>query len=128
MLLMALSNKFGRLVLSTGNKKRTVDGLLHLVRRHVRWFGRHLGPLEDPGIRPGEVGQPEGEKIPEATLIKAPSAELKPHQIDQDTLPPYEELDAVLKAYVVENKDIAGILRSGPPRRGGPSRPRGRCQ
>jgi NH3-dependent NAD+ synthetase len=51
--------------------------------------------------------------IPEAILTKAPSAELRPNQTDQDSLPPYEILDAILEAYVVEGRSSAEIIRAG---------------
>jgi NAD+ synthetase len=55
----------------------------------------------------------EKEIIPEACLTKPPSAELRPNQTDQDTLPPYEVLDAILEAYVVEGKSPSEIISSG---------------
>lgn len=111
--LMGLSNKFGALLLNTGNKSETAVGYCTLygdmcgglavisdvpktmVYRIARWLNR------------------EREIIPSATLIKPPSAELRPNQTDQDTLPPYEVLDAILEAYVVEGRTAAEIVAAG---------------
>jgi NAD+ synthase len=56
---------------------------------------------------------PEGRAIPESSITKAPTAELRPNQTDQDTLPPYEELDAVLTGLVEEEKSVAELVESG---------------
>jgi NAD+ synthase (glutamine-hydrolysing) len=56
------------------------------------------------------------ELIPEACFTKPPSAELRPHQTDQDSLPPYETLDAIVEAYVEEGKDVEEIAAQGYPR------------
>ncbi len=102
-ILMALSNKFGALVLSTGNKSELAVGYCTL-------YGDMAGGLAVIGDVPKmmvyelarEVNR-AGERIPAACLEKAPTAELRPNQTDQDTLPPYEVLDVILKAYVEEN-------------------------
>lgn len=111
--LMALSNKFGALVLTTGNKSEMAVGYCTLygdmcgalaviadvfkteVYQLARWLNRH---------------QP---RIPEASLVKPPSAELRPDQKDQDSLPPYEVLDAILKAYVMQNLSPDAIVQLG---------------
>lgn len=99
-LLMALSNKFGSLVLSTGNKSEMAVGYCTL-------YGDMAGGLavisDVPKTMVYELANFVNRvrrRIPEATLTKAPSAELRPNQTDQDTLPPYDVLDRVLKAYV----------------------------
>jgi NAD+ synthase (glutamine-hydrolysing) len=112
-ILMALSNKFGSLLLTTGNKSELAVGYCTLygdmcgglavisdvpktmVYRLARWINR------------------EQEIIPAASLTKAPSAELRPNQTDQDSLPPYETLDAILEQYVVQGRSQAEIARLG---------------
>jgi NAD+ synthase (glutamine-hydrolysing) len=99
-LLMALSNKFGALVLSTGNKSEMAVGYCTL-------YGDMAGGLavisDVPKTMVYELAafaNRERQRIPKAIFAKAPSAELKPNQTDQDTLPPYEILDRILKSYV----------------------------
>ncbi len=98
--LMALSNKFGTLVLSTGNKSEMAVGYCTL-------YGDMAGGLavisDVPKTMVYELANlinREREVIPAATLTKPPSAELRPNQTDQDTLPPYDVLDRILKAYI----------------------------
>ncbi len=98
--LMALSNKFGYLVLSTGNKSEMAVGYCTL-------YGDMAGGLavisDVPKTMVYELAKlinREREVIPAATLAKPPSAELRPNQTDQDTLPPYDVLDRILKAYI----------------------------
>jgi NAD+ synthetase len=113
MTLMALANKFGRLALSTGNKSELAVGYCTLygdmcgalsvisdvpkteVYRLARWINRHK------------------EIIPNATIEKPPSAELRPDQRDQDTLPPYEILDPILKLHVEEMRSLKEIVALG---------------
>ena len=97
---MALSNKFGSLVLSTGNKSEMSVGYCTL-------YGDMAGGLavisDVPKVMVYELAKwrnREREVIPQETLTKPPSAELRPNQKDQDTLPPYDVLDRILKAYV----------------------------
>jgi NAD+ synthase (glutamine-hydrolysing) len=99
-LLMALSNKFGSLVLSTGNKSEMAVGYCTL-------YGDMAGGLAVISDVPktmvyklSKFVNRERELIPRATIEKPPSAELRPNQRDQDTLPDYEVLDRILKAYV----------------------------
>ncbi len=103
--LMALSNKFGSLILSTGNKSETAVGYCTL-------YGDMAGGLavisDVPKTMVYELAyfinrrDKNGQIIPTAILTKPPSAELRPNQTDQDTLPPYEILDCILKAYIEE--------------------------
>lgn len=113
MTLMALSNKFGDLVLSTGNKSELSVGYCTLygdmagglavisdvpktmISELARWMNRNL------------------EVIPKSTIEKPPSAELKPNQKDQDTLPPYDVLDEILQLYVEENLSARDIIARG---------------
>jgi len=111
--LMAMSNKFGSLLLTTGNKSELAVGYCTLygdmcgglavisdvpktmVYRIAKWINR------------------EREIIPEASITKPPSAELRPNQTDQDSLPPYDVLDAILEAYVVQLKSTSEIVELG---------------
>jgi NAD+ synthetase len=99
-LLMALSNKYGALVLSTGNKSELAVGYCTL-------YGDMAGGLAVIADVPktmvyalADVINRERELIPRATVEKAPSAELRPNQKDTDSLPPYDVLDRILKAYI----------------------------
>ncbi len=113
MTLMALSNKLGHLVLSTGNKSELAVGYCTL-------YGDMCGGLavisDVPKTRIYELARwinREREIIPSATITKPPSAELKPDQCDQDTLPPYEVLDEILRLYVEEQRSQAEIVARG---------------
>ena len=118
-LLMALSNKFGTIVLTTGNKSEMAMGYCTLygdmaggfavikdlskttVFRLARWRNAH-----DPY---GSCTQP----IPERIITRPPSAELRPDQTDQDSLPPYEVLDAILERYMENDQSIHDIIGAG---------------
>jgi NAD+ synthetase len=112
-ILMALSNKFGSLLLTTGNKSELAVGYCTL-------YGDMAGGLAVIADVPkttvyslARYINRSGERIPEACLEKAPSAELRPNQTDQDSLPPYEMLDNILKGYIEENRsadEIAATL------------------
>jgi NAD+ synthetase len=108
-LLMALSNKFGSLVLSTGNKSEFAVGYCTL-------YGDMAGGLSVISDVPktmvydlARLVNRVKDRIPQEVLTKVPSAELRPQQTDQDTLPPYEDLDRILKAYVEDMQDPAQI-------------------
>jgi len=112
-ILMALSNKFGYLVLSTGNKSELAVGYCTL-------YGDMSGGLavisDVPKTMVYEIARfvnREREVIPQAILEKAPSAELKPDQKDQDTLPPYEMLDPILDLYIEEGRSPKEIVKAG---------------
>jgi len=113
MTLMALSNKFGHLVLSTGNKSELAVGYCTI-------YGDMAGGLAVISDVPksmvyelaGWINR-EREIIPRSTIEKAPSAELKPNQKDQDTLPPYEILDQILQLYVEENLSARDVITRG---------------
>ena len=140
MILMALSNKFGHLVLSTGNKSELAVGYCTLygdmagglavisdvpktmIYELARWINSDYARRAIEVNRPypsdstGRGGSPEPpavEIIPKSTIEKAPSAELKPDQKDQDTLPPYEILDQILQLYVEENLSARDIIARG---------------
>lgn len=107
--LMALSNKFGSMVLSTGNKSELAVGYCTL-------YGDMAGGLavisDVPKLMVYELARwvnREREVIPQATIDKPPSAELRPNQTDQDELPPYDVLDRILKAYIEDVKSVEEI-------------------
>ena len=111
--LMALSNKFGYLVLTTGNKSELAVGYCTL-------YGDMAGGLavisDVPKTLVYSVARwinREREIIPRNTIEKPPSAELKPDQRDQDTLPPYDILDPILQLYVEEQQSVADIVAYG---------------
>jgi len=122
MTLMALSNKFGFMVVSTGNKSEMSVGYATLygdmcggysvlkdvykmtVFELARWRNAHL---------PEGAKGPKGRVIPERVITKPPSAELKPNQTDQDTLPPYDQLDAILECLIENEMSIDEIAAKG---------------
>jgi NAD+ synthase (glutamine-hydrolysing) len=114
-LLMALSNKFGWLVLTTGNKSEYAVGYTTLYGDMAGGFA----VIKDvPKTLVYEVSRHVNERagkdvIPETVLTRAPSAELRPDQTDQDTLPPYDVLDAILHAYVEEDRGVDDIIALG---------------
>ncbi len=121
-ILMALSNKFGWLVLTTGNKSEMSVGyatlygdmaggfavLKDVPKTLVYELGRHRNSLSKPGRK---------EPIPARVFKRPPTAELKPGQKDQDTLPPYEILDPIIQAYVEEDRGLDEIVALGFDRR-----------
>ncbi len=113
LILMAASNKFGSLVLTTGNKSELAVGYCTL-------YGDMCGGLavisDVPKTMVYDLARwmnRESEVIPHATIEKPPSAELRPDQKDEDSLPAYEVLDAILERYVVENESINEIVEAG---------------
>ncbi|MEK7878921.1 MAG: NAD(+) synthase, partial [candidate division NC10 bacterium] len=114
-LLMAFSNKFGWLVLTTGNKSEIAAGYCTLYGDMAGGFA----VIKDvPKTLVYElaryVNRREGRAvIPESVFERPPSAELRPDQTDQDTLPPYVVLDRILEAYVEENKGLKEIVAQG---------------
>jgi NAD+ synthase (glutamine-hydrolysing) len=119
MTLMALSNKFGHIVLSTGNKSELAVGYCTI-------YGDMAGGLavisDVPKTMIYELARfinseasraGKREIIPVSTIEKPPSAELRPNQKDQDTLPPYDVLDAILRLYVEDNLGVAEIVAQG---------------
>jgi NAD+ synthase len=121
-ILMAISNKFGLMVLTTGNKSEMSVGYATLygdmnggfnpvkdlykgeIYRLCRWRNRN--------VPKGGLG-PQGTVIPERILTKAPSAELRPNQTDQDSLPPYDVLDDILFCLVEKEMPIADVVERG---------------
>ncbi len=111
--LMALSNKFGHLLLATGNKSEVAVGYCTL-------YGDMCGGLavisDVPKTLVYELARfinRDGEVIPESTITKEPSAELRPDQADQDSLPPYDVLDRIVDAWVEEHRTPEEIIAEG---------------
>jgi NAD+ synthase (glutamine-hydrolysing) len=111
--LMAISNKKGRILLTTGNKSEMAVGYATLYGDMAGGFA----PIKDlfktlvyrlAGYRNGISAV-----IPERVLTRPPSAELRPDQTDQDSLPPYDLLDAILKRYIEMDESVAEIVASG---------------
>jgi NAD+ synthase len=121
-LLMALSNKFGELLVTTGNKSEMSVGyatlygdmcggysvLKDIYKTEVyalsQWRNTH---------RPDGAMGPAGRVIPESSITKAPTAELRPNQTDQDSLPPYGALDAILSGLVEDELSVKEIVAKG---------------
>ena len=119
-ILMSLSNKFGHMLLTTGNKSEVATGYCTLYgdmcgglavisdvpKMMVYALARYIN---EQAVK---AGKPEG-PIPENTITKPPSAELKPNQRDQDSLPPYEVLDEIIEGYVEQEKTVPEIIAQG---------------
>jgi NAD+ synthetase len=111
--LMALSNKFGWLVLTTGNKSETSVGYSTLYGDTAGGFAVLKDVYKTQVYAISRWRNLQSPVIPERTITRAPSAELRPDQTDQDSLPPYDVLDAILREYVEEDRSIAEIARMG---------------
>jgi NAD+ synthase len=121
-LLMAISNKYGPMVLTTGNKSEVSVGyatlygdmnggfnpVKDLYKGQIYALARYRNKSKPKGC----LG-PDGAVIPENILTRAPSAELKPNQLDQDTLPPYPELDDILNCLVEMEMPLIEIVARG---------------
>jgi len=116
-LLMALSNKFGWLVLTTGNKSEYSVGYTTLYGDMAGGFA----VIKDvPKMLVYDVARHVNARagravIPETVFTRAPSAELRPNQTDQDTLPPYADLDRILAGYVEEDRSVSDLIARGFP-------------
>ena len=115
MLLMALSNKTGAIVLTTGNKSEMAVGYATLYGDMAGGFAVLKDISKTLVYRLCRYRNELGRVIPERIITRAPSAELRANQTDQDTLPPYDVLDAILEAYVEENASPAEIVARGLP-------------
>ncbi len=114
-LLMALSNKFGWLVLTTGNKSEMSVGYATLYGDMAGGFAVIKDVPKTMVYELAKYRNKRGPKspIPERVFVKPPSAELRPGQKDEDELPPYKILDPILKAYVEEDRDVEEIVALG---------------
>ncbi|HVR01027.1 MAG TPA: NAD+ synthase [Polyangia bacterium] len=112
-ILMALSNRQDRLLLTTGNKSEIATGYCTLYGDMAGGLAVISDAPKTLVYRLARAVNAEAPVIPEATLTKAPSAELRPDQTDQDSLPPYDVLDAILEAHLVEGKDTEALVAAG---------------
>jgi NAD+ synthase (glutamine-hydrolysing) len=112
-LLMALSNKYGSIVLTTGNKSETAVGYSTLYGDLAGGFAVIKDILKTLVYRLCRHRNGIAPVIPERILTRAPSAELKEDQTDQDSLPPYEVLDGIIELYMQEGLAIADIVDAG---------------
>jgi len=121
-MLMAVSNKLGSMLLTTGNKSEMavgyatiygdMNGGFNPIKDLLKMQVYHLARWRNANM-PGDCLGPQGEIIPPSIISKVPSAELRPDQTDQDSLPPYPVLDAVLEAMVQEELSIKEIVARG---------------
>ena len=117
--LMALSNKFGSIVLTTGNKSEMATGYCTLYGDMAGGFAVIKDVLKTVVFRLAKWrngNDPYGtgsNPIPERIITRPPSAELRPDQVDQDSLPPYEVLDAILQRYMEEDQGVEQIVAAG---------------
>ena len=112
---MALSNKFGPLVLTTGNKSELAVGYCTLYGDMCGALAVIADVLKTEIYDLARWINRAEEIIPWATIDKPPSAELRPGQKDEDSLPPYEVLDRILRDYVVEERPPAALVSAGVP-------------
>ncbi len=121
-ILMAFSNKFGHMLLTTGNKSEMsvgyatlygdMNGGYSVLKDVYKTTAYALASWRNRSSIPELLG-PSGRAIPEASITKPPSAELRPDQTDQDSLPPYEVLDAVLERLVEDEESVAEVVAAG---------------
>src|SRR5690606_17714447 len=122
--LMAISNKFGHMVLTTGNKSEMSVGYATLygdmcggysvLKDVYKMTVFALSRWRNANVPEGGLG-PKGIVIPESIIVRPPSAELRENQTDQDSLPPYEQLDAILQMLVEKEMPVRDIVASGQP-------------
>jgi NAD+ synthetase len=112
-LLMALSNKLGSIVLTTGNKSEMTVGYATLYGDMAGGFAVLKDVKKTLVYRLARYRNTLGQVIPERIITRSPSAELRPDQTDQDSLPPYDVLDAIMACYVEQNLAIGEIVARG---------------
>ncbi len=113
MLLMAISNKFGSLVITTGNKSETAVGYSTLYGDMAGGFALIKDVPKTLVYRLAQYRNSLSQVIPERIITRPPSAELRADQTDQDSLPPYEVLDAIMEAYVEKDLSVEAIIKKG---------------
>ena len=113
MLLMALSNKFGHLVLTTGNKSELSTGYCTLYGDMAGGFAVLKDVAKTLVYRLARWRNTLSEVIPERIITRPPSAELRPDQTDQDNLPEYDVIDGIIERYVEQNQSAAQIVAAG---------------
>jgi NAD+ synthase (glutamine-hydrolysing) len=111
--LMAISNKHGPMVVATGNKSEMAAGYATLYGDMVGGYSVLKDVFKGLVYELARWRNKDGEVIPQNTIDKAPSAELRPNQRDSDSLPPYEVLDAILERYVEADMGVAEIVADG---------------
>ena len=112
-MLMAFSNRQGRLLLTTGNKSEVATGYCTLYGDMAGGLAVISDVPKTLVYRLARALNAERARIPEATLTKPPSAELRPDQTDQDSLPPYDVLDAILEAHLERGLDSEALVAAG---------------
>lgn len=110
---MAISNKMGPMVLATGNKSEMAVGYATLYGDMVGGYAVLKDVFKTVVYELARWRNKDGEVIPQGSIDKPPSAELRPNQRDTDTLPPYEVLDAILERYVEDDRSVASIIGEG---------------
>lgn len=111
--LMAISNKLGPMVLATGNKSEMAVGYSTLYGDMVGGYAVLKDVFKTLVYELARWRNKDGEVIPQSSIDKAPSAELRPNQRDADSLPPYEVLDAILERYIEDDMSMAHIVAEG---------------
>jgi len=112
-LLMAISNRYGHLVIATGNKSEMACGYATLYGDMAGGFALLKDVFKTEVYELAGYRNSLGPAIPENTLVKPPSAELRPGQQDSDSLPPYDILDRILEAYIEDDAAVADIIALG---------------
>ncbi|HMD68741.1 MAG TPA: NAD(+) synthase, partial [Chitinivibrionales bacterium] len=112
-ILMALSNKFGHILLSTGNKSEIAVGYCTLYGDMNGGLGVIYDLPKTMVYKMAQYINRDRKVIPENSIKKAPSAELRPNQKDQDTLPPYEILDPIIELFVEDGLCAGEIVKKG---------------
>ncbi|HIE21451.1 MAG TPA: NAD+ synthase, partial [Acidimicrobiia bacterium] len=112
-ILMAISNKFGPMVVATGNKSEMAVGYATLYGDMVGGYAVLKDVFKTLVYDLARWRNKQGEVIPQRTIDKPPSAELRPDQLDTDSLPPYEVLDQILERYVERDLGVAEIVSEG---------------
>ncbi len=112
-LLMAISNKTGKMVLTTGNKSETAVGYSTLYGDMAGGFAPIKDVLKTMVYRLAAWRNRQSPVIPQRVFDRPPSAELRPDQTDQDSLPPYDILDAILHGYVEEDRSVEELIAAG---------------
>lgn len=112
-LLMAISNKFGKMVLTTGNKSEMAVGYATLYGDMCGGYNPLKDVYKTKVFALAEHVNKNGERIPQNTISKPPSAELRPNQLDNDSLPDYDVLDGILKRYIERNDSADAIIARG---------------
>ena len=112
-ILMAISNKFGDMVVATGNKSEMAAGYATLYGDMVGGYAVLKDVFKTLVYDLARWRNKDAEVIPQGSIDKPPSAELRPGQLDSDSLPPYEELDAILERYVERDMGVNAIVDDG---------------